>query len=267
MSLDATIDPSKLGNYPAAGQVINIDEIPHVVVPDNCELQNMEEAMDAPRRIRANVAFYELDSFLKYLADFAATDTQIFAKVNPAGMMAIAIIDYPEKDTPRWGSHRAGLTTVHSTEWTRWLGRNKQHMTQQQFIEFVEDNSASFVQPAGNEMLTIARDLEMTINVEWKGAVRENGDTSLSYVNTSKAGAGSLAVPQSFVVLLPIFQGGASYQLTARLRPSLQEGKLMMRYELLQPEKLVEAATKDILTRITKEAKITPLIGDAPSKV
>jgi uncharacterized protein YfdQ (DUF2303 family) len=256
-------------NYPAAGKEFDIDGMPHVLIPDNCRLQSMESTLKAPARIRAKVQLRELDSFLQYLQQFKAEGSQIFALADTNGLIATCIFDYPnDPEDPLWGDHRCTLTSVFTPEWKRWRDLNTVEFTQAKFAEFVEDNLKLFLAPVGGDMLTIARDIEMKSNVEWKGSVRlENGDTAINFVSTSKAGAGNIELPPQFKVALQPFLGGPRYEVVARLRVRLEEGRLYLRYELLQVDAIIEAAVKETVARIKTETDIAPLAGIAPEKV
>lgn len=257
----------KTGDYPAAGKTVLIDEVPHIFVPGNCSLQKMESALAAPRRIRVNVKVIDLESFLSYLNTYKEPSTQIFVRSNADGLNATAIIDYPASAAQTaWGQHRITFFTQHTPEWQRWMGLNKEALSQRVFGEFVENNLQHFVNPSGADMLTIARDIEVKQNVEWKGTVRlENGDTSINYINTSKAGAGEIEVPNRFTIGLRVFRGGVVYPLDAKLRVKLSGSELALQYELLRVEELLEAVMTDIIGQINTRTEIMPLVGEAPT--
>jgi len=254
--------------YPAAGKQYDFNGVPHILVPDNCELKPLERSLGAPTRIRAQVVVHDLDSFLKYAMRFVSPGTQIFAKATVDQLMATAIFDYAEKDKPAWGEHRLTFVTKFTPEWQRWRSNDKTVMGQQEFAEFVEDNNALFVDPCGADMLTIAREIELRTQVEWKGMVRlDNGDTALNYTSTTKAGNGAVELPPFFVVSLQPFLNGPRYQMRARLRPRLDNATLGLKYEMLKVEEFVRGAMDEILERIEKESDIVPLRGETPDKV
>jgi uncharacterized protein YfdQ (DUF2303 family) len=259
---------SNNGPFPAAGKQIDIGGVPHIIKPENCELENMEKVLPAPTRIRTHIAVRFLESFLDYVGRFKLPSTSIFVDGDVKnGVRATAIFDYPDKDAPAWGSHRATYRTQPSPEWERWLQVNKKDLNQQEFAEFVEDNSRFFVRPYGSEMMTIAREIELKQNVEWKGSVRlDNGDTALNYVSTTKVGgAGEIEVPKAFLVALRPYRGGLAYEIEARLRVRLnQDQKLVIRFELLRIEDLLQTAMEEIIEKIKDSTGIAPLIGDVP---
>lgn len=256
----------KSGEFPAAGKTFEIGGVTHIMRPNNCELTNMEKSLPAPARIRALVGLRDLDSFLAYVAGYKLPASKIFVATNSDGLKATAIFDYPASATETaWGSHRVLLATQFSAEWLRWRTDNDTYMSQKDFAEFIETNALQFASPSGADMLTMARDIEVKQNVEWRGTVRtENGDTSINYVNTSKAGAGDIEVPALFTIGIRPFHNGATYKLDARLRVSLDDGTLTLKYELLRTEELLEQVMQDIIANIAGSTGIAPLVGDAP---
>ena len=259
----------KTGDGPAVERLITIDDIPHVLRQNDTTLINLESAMDAPRRIRARPELRELESFLSYLADFAQPGSAIFARSDSAGLSATAIIDYPvNQESPSWGDHRVSLRTELSTDFARLTRYNGNNFNQEAFAEFVEDNARLFADPSGADMLTIASEINMTQQVEWKGAVRlTNGDTAVSFVSTTKAGSGNVELPPFIPFAAAVFADGEVLPIRARLRHKLDSGALFLRYEILQLPDLMETATEQILDRIAEATGLTPFIGDTPERV
>ena len=48
-------------------------------------------------------------------------------------------------------------------------------------------------------------------------------------------GAGEMVIPDTFTIRIPVFVGGPLYDIEARLRYRLHEGKLAIGYELVRP--------------------------------
>lgn len=265
-----TEDQIKLGDYPAAGQTIIVDGIAHVIMPNNCALQDMEKYQAQPRRIRAHIRFDEVKSFVGYVDTFKdSAATALFGKVLETGVTVSAILDYPTKDATAWGSHRATFASQFSREWMRWHTQNDEAMTQEEFLEFVEENVQTFRTPSGSDLLSIARDLDLKQEVQWKGSKRlDTGDTALSFVSTTKTGgAGDIELPKEVTLALPVFQGGDSYIFTARLRPKLENESLTLRFVLVNPAAIVDQAARNCIATVETELGTDVLMGDVPPSV
>jgi uncharacterized protein YfdQ (DUF2303 family) len=63
---------------------------------------------------------------------------------------------------------------------------------------------------------------------------------------------GTMKVPDCFTLKLPVFLGGVVYQVDARLRYRINDGKLLIWYDLHRPHKVVEAATAAVTASIRK---------------
>jgi uncharacterized protein YfdQ (DUF2303 family) len=242
-----------------------------IVLPKNSNVHDLERLLERPTRKRGLVTLHDLESFNRYVKAFGLAGTQIFAAINPAGACIEAILDYHEargSDAAGWGEHRAIYPCEQTVEWKRWISKNEQWLPQAEFAAFIEDHIEEIVDPSGATMLEIAKTLEARSNVEFKSGVRlDNGDHSLKFVvetKTTAGGNGELTVPAEFALGIAPFNGGPPYRVRARLRYRINDQRLFLRYELIQPHKVIEAACKELVATITAETGIAPLLGVAP---
>jgi uncharacterized protein YfdQ (DUF2303 family) len=248
--------------YPAAGKVIEIDDVPHMLVPNNCVLERLEKHLAEPTRIRATATLTEPSSFVAYVKDFDRTGTKLFAIKVIERIQIIAILDYPEVGEPSWATHKATLELDLSRDLLRWRSRHGKPMTQEGFVEWVEDEARFFTKPAAAEMLTVARDIELRKDVVWKSTAKQpNGDIAMSYVSETKAGAGKAELPAMFTIMLPVLSGGATFAVEARLRPRLNEGSLSISFELVGLPALIDFAMDDAKEKIETELQRPILMG------
>jgi uncharacterized protein YfdQ (DUF2303 family) len=66
-----------------------------------------------------------------------------------------------------------------------------------------------------------------------------------------------------FSIGIPVFWGGDAYQIDARLRYRVRDGKLTFWYELIRPDRTLEAATRTVIENIKTETG-TPLFFGSP---
>ncbi len=250
----------------ALAEQTEIEGHPYITVPTGYRVEDLEQFKAAPLAIRAQLALETLPGFIAYVERFKGNGTAIFVKQSNGATMAV--LDYDEPDKPAWRRHRAGFSPMHTVEWKRWIDKNETWMEQRQFAEFIENNVSDITKPSGADMLEIASTLEAKTAVEFKSGVRlDNGTHRLHFAaeTVAKAGdKGSLDIPQQFELALEPFMGGEAYPLTARFRYKIAEGKLTLRYQLVNPHKVLEAAVATIIERIGTGTGITPFIGTAP---
>ncbi len=146
-------------------------------------------------------------------------------------------------------------------------------MTQFEFATFIEDNVKDVREPAGADMLEIARTLEATKKVDFVSGIRlSDGQREFTYneqiEGTSRKG--QVKVPEHFILGSPVFVAGTLYRVTARLRYRIEAGKLRLWCDLLNPheierdafgaivEKVDDAVSTDVLMALAPDLSSTP---------
>lgn len=164
---------------------------------------------------------------------------------------------------PRWGSHKLTLSLKKSPEWILWNASNKKVMAQDDFATFIEDNAPDIVEPSAATMKEIASDLHETHEMTYGGTTKSaNGSQKLTYAQENKStfGKAEATVPESFRIAIPVYQGGASIGLIARLRWRVSGGKATFWYDLLRADAAERAAFEG--TRgVIEEAIATTIIS------
>jgi uncharacterized protein YfdQ (DUF2303 family) len=177
--------------------------------------------------------------------------------------------DTTSEAEPQWGDWRAGYAPQVSPEWTIWSGMNGKYGPQRDFAEFIESNvndvfSGAEHEPPGAVLLELASVLQATVKADFASATRlSNGATQLRYVETIQAtgGNGALDMPEMFFLGIPVFLGGPTYKIGARLRYRLNGHTLTIGYDLVRPHKVVEAAANDILEKVRTETAVICYMG------
>ncbi len=246
-TLDALVD---LGRDTGDPKIIEHGNIPFAVIPSGSKIESLEkfifnEHADAPERIKADVKVLDPESFCEYCNRFADSGSRLFA-YEPE-IKVIGVLDYHQADvrSPRWCQHKITLTLRQSEQWKVWSAANNKKFAQMEFAEFLEQNSIDIVDPAPASMMEIARDLQATTEVDFGAGVRtQDGQIKFKYTETTKAtvGGGQLAVPEQFIVNLPVFVGGQPIQMQALLRFRVKENKLVIWYTLVRPEEVMRRA-------------------------
>lgn len=236
----------------------------YAVVPEGYNLEDLEQYHENPRRARGSITTFDVASFNSYMKTYKGVASAIFA--NPLAVTAIGIIDYHTPETPAFCDHRITYVAPRSKEWTVWMAHNCKAMSQYDFAQFIEEHVDDIRNPAGADVLTIARDLEVTKGVNFKSKVDLiNGARVFHCAEAinSQSGTGSVKVPEQFTVGIPIFAGDEkATPLVAKLRYRLRDGgQLSLWYELQKPEKAEEKAFLDIVKAMHNATGIAPWMG------
>lgn len=220
------------------------------IVPDGSHIASLKEYQYPhglrPDRIIAAPKFQDATSFISYVNTFKDHRTRILADATTLTFRAQ--IDYHGHGAdmqPEFLSHQATLPLKLSEEWKLWIGLNDRLVPQAEFAEFLEDNRADIIEPNSATMLEIAQDLQAHSEVNFASKInRRSGAAVLSYEETinTKMSTGSVTVPETFTINIPVFFGESPIEITARLRFRIGEGKLKFQYKLYRPVEVISKA-------------------------
>ena len=257
--------------------------------PGTRELASLEQFMQTPLRKRVVAELMSLESFVDYVAKYREPGTALFADFTERGGRVLAVIDYHLAGIDnvaaeavvathaRWGDHRVLLTLKPSPEWARWVARSGELLTQTEFAEFLEENAADVVtdpddpkSPDSARIMEVALTLQAKNEVKFRSAIRlQNGQTQIQYHEEISATAGqdgTMDVPQQFCLSLRPFVGTQPFRVTARLKYSIRDGKLVFRYELARLHRLVEEVCREAKAEIEEKLDgITVWLGSLES--
>jgi uncharacterized protein YfdQ (DUF2303 family) len=205
-------------------------------------------------------------SFLTYYAKHHDDATEVYSDVED--LAVTAVLDAHATDEPRFGGHRLTLHLRRTKAWTDWLKLDGQLVDQDRFANFLEDQLPYLETPDAATMLEIAQSIKATTKAEFQSSSRlQSGERKFSFVEDTKASAGAkgdLAIPETFVIAVPPFEGADAYRMTARFKYRLGGGTLALGYKLEQPEERARAAFADVLAAIS-EGVATPILNGTPA--
>lgn len=237
------------------------------MVPEGYRIEDLEKYRLTPRRTAQTVTIHNAADFTRYVNRFKNEATTVYADLSNTRFTAV--IDHPEKDAPAWGSHRATYACPHSRSWETWSKADGKKMSQHDFAKFIEDNLPDVQEPSGSDILMVSRTLEAKKKVDFQSGVRlDNGEVQITYNEEIQgtAGKGTIEIPEVFKLGIPVFEGGDHYALDARLRYRIGDGQLVMWFDLLRPERLLEDAFAQTMASIkeTLGDDVMILHADAP---
>jgi uncharacterized protein YfdQ (DUF2303 family) len=183
------------------------------------------------------------------------------AAAEQGSKFTLVRVEYDALGTPGWGDFTARYNCPLSVEWQRW-NKHSQHaadtagkrgMSQVDFMQFLEDNLLDIVKPASGALLQAVHSFEAKKDVAFKSATRlQDGSVTFAYTENVNEVAqdGKLSLPSEFTICIPVFDGGAKYEIDARLRYRVGGGGLTLWYELVRPHKVQEHAFNTVLAEV-----------------
>ncbi len=263
--MQAVIDAAREG---VALTIANPAEAP-ILVQANGEIVDLRSYLPAPPRKKGVVTVFDAASFNQVIRDNeGAGNVAIYLDRNPDKPAIEAVLNGNGKDGPGWGDFRARIEFRPTPQWTRWKGIDGRLMGQTEFAEFIEENIADIVSPAGAVMLEIATLFQATRTTNFRRAVRlSNGQVQFENIENTEAkvGAGQIDVPETITLSLSPLQGNAPYAVPARFRYRLEDGKLRLGVKLERLDDLMGRVLEDVVAKIERGSNVSVLDGRAPS--
>lgn len=236
----------------------------------------LTETTPPPHRKTGTTELRDADSFIEYYK-LHGNGAPVYATLNP--LQFVAVLNDHTKDAAGFRDFRAVFAASHSPEWTAWQkhnGKGAAFNNNESFALFLEENALDIVQPDAAHMLQIALNFKVNEKVNFSSSQRlSDGNIEFGYSNIVEASAssekgGKLKIPEVFKIKIPVFAGlfAKKYEVEARFRFRLGEGKMTLWYELIQPRRAEEQAFKDLWDSIKKATGAPILHGlpDAPRR-
>src|SRR5579859_1528241 len=242
-----------------------------VVLPPGHEhrLVDLERFQDRPRRKAARVELHDAESFGAYVTRHrVAATTTLYADLEHAAVVGVINDAGGSEDAPGWGDHRATLKLKHTKPWLHWASLDATPLTQEQFAEHVEQGLLEIAKPDPAEMYELAQTFQATLGATFRQVGRlADGRRALHFEEQIEARAGSqgdITIPKEFTLRVAPFEGGAAYELVARLRFRLRADKLTLSYHLVRPEDVVREAFDATLSEIEAATQVSAFRGTPP---
>lgn len=238
------------------------------LVPEGSHVKVVDGPVEEPRPVRKRGTVQLLDavSFAAYfLKHQQGEQSELYADPNTPGCVVLINGHGGAPDDTGYGDHRAVLVFRHTPAWKRWAQYDGRLLGQVDFAEHIEASIPDIRVPTGAELLELAQSFQANTKVRFESS-RDlgSGQRQLVYREEVEAGAGPLGnvtVPKQFELGLAPYEGAGLYQVTARLRYRISEGRLQLGYVLDRPEDVLRAAFDDVLKQVQDETERTALLG------
>jgi uncharacterized protein YfdQ (DUF2303 family) len=255
----------------ATRPVINVpsdDGIPFVVIPSETKVESLLPLMPL-HHVKRKVVLDDVKSFCDYVNQFKDDGTLVFCQAHDAGATFKAIVDYHmDHGEVRFCDHEAVYATRPTPEWTLWMTNDRKPKGQEEFATFLEENGYLFKQPAGAELIELVTSLFAKKDVSYTGGIRlKSGGVTLNYdeqvevTGSTAAKPGRMELPPMVTAGISPFIGAPTYQVDARLKYSIPNRTLMLRYETITPHVIIRDSIKLLVDKVAEMTKITPLMG------
>lgn len=215
---------------------------------------DLETGHPHPKRKRGRVQVFDAASFNAVIAENDdAGSIAIYINRDASAPKIIAVLNGNGDTGPGWADFRAEIVFRFTPQWQRWAAIDGKMLSQVEFAEFIEDNLADIVTPAGAEMLEIAQYLSATRSTDFKSANRlRDGRVQFQNIENieAKVGAGETEVPETITIgIAPVF-GLPPYRMEARFRYRITNGKLTLGVKLQRIEATMEAVVNDMVNGV-----------------
>jgi uncharacterized protein YfdQ (DUF2303 family) len=268
----------------SAPQVPAGNAIPYVVIPATAGVESLESLLPSPVRVRRAVTLHDPQSFIEYVNAYREPGAIIAFDEDARTFRAI--LDYHEtvgtisrddsetsreapaplaEIKPRWCEHQASFTVRETAEWKAWKGANGRQMTQQDFARFIENHITDIGGVGGDVLQGVALNLEIKKGVSFNSSqTLENGSVRFLYSEdvSGAAQGGTLTIPATFDLFIQPFLGGGIRSVQCRFRYKLQERSLVLWYEIVQLEEVIENALFAVREAIEEGAGTRVLAGE-----
>jgi len=255
-----------------------------VALPPGWKLEDRddEKLMSIPARKKGSISLNDTESFIAYVnrhKDPEYTTIYCYSDYSTSKINFSCIFNdhgrhIEDSDTQNWRDFRATHNPQLSEEWKRRVEDNSdvdgtRKFTQSELAQFLEENLNDIAvvdgMPTGTDLLEMATSFEANQDMRFKSAIRlQNGGVNMSFMqNDDDQTLVRMKMFEKIAIGIPVFWGGDAYQITARLRYRVRDGRLIFWYELIRSDKVLEHATKGLIDKIKTETEVPLFIGAA----
>ena len=233
----------------AQGLVEGIESGAVVMAPKDWTPHSLEEFQVNPNRIKVQNDFGDVRSLVAYLKRYSLPGN-LFVTSDPSKGEISAILDYHNPSTtikstpasPKWCAHRAAFTARRAPQYQAWRGLHRKALNQTDAGEFLEDRAEDVVEPMGAYIMEMIMKFEALKKVSFASSMRlRDGQVQLTYQEESE-GKGGLTIPDTLMLLVPVFEGMEPERIKVRLRFRINEGKLTFIFVIANIEELERLA-------------------------
>lgn len=236
---------------------------PFIVLRDatgNERVEWLQNSSPPPSRPVGTIEARSLESFLYLLGKLKTMDTEVYGTANPARFEAV-INDHPAASASLsrgigYRDFRVAYPIALSREWRGWLernGRDRAFKSGEDFALFLEQRASQIEEPAAAYIMEVCLNFRADERTTFRAATRlEDGRVNFAYSVEGSDTVENTKVPAEFQLAIPVFDGPGQkvHRLVAKLRYRATGGQLVLWYELIQPDAVLEAAYLELMAQV-----------------
>jgi uncharacterized protein YfdQ (DUF2303 family) len=233
--------PRQIGNIPR----------PYTIIPKDWKVEDLEHLKTTPDVIAGFANFYRGEDFCDYVAEYKSESMRIFFDRNELAFTAC--LNFHSKDSPTWNRHKAILQLIKTLAWKKWSESSGTWRSQREFAEFIEDNTESIAKPDGVVLMELVSELTAHSRSNVTSVARtDNGSDRVVFEQTReiKAGKGSVDLPSVILLGITPFESAQSYEVKARIQCKVVDSKILLRYQLVNADLVMEHALDAMKSRV-----------------
>lgn len=261
-----------------------------VIAPQGMSVAHVKKFVDeertTPEILRGTTALHTCESFIDFSNRYKSDNSAIF--YSKKQQQITCIFDCSTKEQTSFEQHKAVYTFPFSKELRAWSENNGQKMSQLDFAMFIEQNVLDLSEPPApdkessalkeirmrcgglyapvNKMLELSKGI--SVRADERAVIKhdlDTGEATISFTSEhTDANGKSIKLPNMFVIVIPVLEGGKSYQLPCRLRYRLNSGSVIWWYEVINIDKAIELAIDEELDAIKEKIGLPVYYGDLP---
>lgn len=261
-----------------------------VIAPQGMNIAHVKNFADkertSPEVLRGTTALHTCDSFIEFANRYKSDNSAIFYSKKQQHITCV--FDCATKEQTSFEQHKAVYAFPFSKELRAWSGNNGEKMSQLDFAMFIEQNVLDLAEPPApdkespalkeirmrcgglyapvNKMVELSKGI--AVRADERAVIKHDLNTGEATINFSSehtdVNGKAVKVPNMFVIVIPVLEGGKAYQLPCRLRYRLNSGSVIWWYEVINLDKAIELAVNEELEAIKEKIGLPVYYGDLP---
>lgn len=229
------------------------------IVPEGFRLETKPPLEKLLPRVSECVTLTDVDSFVDYFNAYKVDEAVVFADVDRA--IVTAVIDWHKTpgeggygdSSPGRKAHRVVYSFPYSEEWKRWCDIHRRALSQEEFLEFIEENAADVHEPSTATLMEVVANFRSIRSTSFKRSVRlSDGSVNMSFGDEDQTQQ-EVRVPSEIALSIPVRLGGERIAVKAFVRTRAINGTVKFLLVLHRCE-LVQQACFDEVVQLIEQA-------------
>lgn len=226
---------------------------------------------DGPDHRQGAAQCQALDSFIDHANRFKSESSAVWA--NAESRQLVSVLDYhPEgaKSPAAWGRHRGVYSCPLSEAWLAWGGGKALVLDQDGFADHLDSRDRELTSgmlpdkkqgPDPAALVSLAANLEVFSHATAKRERDPNTGRVKVTFSEEKGLVGSVALPQSFLLFIPVFQDAAPQVVEVRLKVTVDGGHAKFSVQIHAAGDVLREAFSGLCARVGTETSLPVFIG------